>query len=346
MSLVTLILLEHAFAEASQSSDPLATFIQAIESLLHHPVVGDGKVHYWARVKSRLGECHNTKTGAIDSNGVLCVAYLVSPHAPRFMPSNGQGSTPGTGIKTPDALASAMESINTLSVWLVDAGLDKSAIAQWKFNALAKKFPDLADIIEDAKKLIGSTATVPELGMTVSEVAEQLTEELGRKIKPAQVNQALIELGFQVRPDNGKRIWQLTELGKEYGLSRLATSKTNDWSGPQVTWGETIIPVLIDYFEKAFSEEEALSESPRDTPTPAPELEPKPESISWMLTERIKSSKKKVTASQRLHIEMEAAESYKQRHGKPPAKEQVKGKYYDVYPESDLDLLAAAIERV
>lgn len=262
------------------------------------------------------------------------------------MPSNGQGSTPGTGIKAPDALASAMESINTLSVWLVDAGLNQSAIAQWKFNALAKKFPDLADIIEDAKKLIGSTATVPEVGMTVSEVAEQLTEELGRKIKPAQVNQALIELGFQVRPDNGKRMWQLTESGKEYGFSRLATSKTNDWSGPQVTWAEAVIPILIDYFEKAFALEEALSQSPEDTSTPAPELEPEPESLRWMLADRIKASNKKVTAQQRMHIEMEAAEAFKERHGKPPAKEQVKGKYHDVYPAADLDLLDAAIERV
>ncbi len=262
------------------------------------------------------------------------------------MTSNGQHSAPAYGMTTSESITAAMEAINTLAVWLEDAGLDKSAIAHFKYNALAKKFPDLADIIEDAKKLISSTAPVPEIGMIVSEVASQLTSELGRKIKPAQVNQALIELGFQVRPDNGKRIWQLTELGKEYGLSRLATSKTNDWSGPQVTWGETIIPVLIDYFEKAFSEEEALSESPRDTPTPAPELEPEPESISWMLTERIKSSKKKMTASQRLHIEMEAAEAYKQRHGKLPAKEQVKGKYYDVYPAADLDLLDAAIERV
>src|SRR4028118_1274065 len=171
------------------------------------------------------------------------------------MSSNGPNSTPDDGITAPDALAAAMESINTLSVWLVDAGLDKSAIAQWKFNALAKKFPDLADIIEDAKKLIGSSATIPEVGMTVSEVAEQLTSEFGRKIKPEQVNQALVELGFQVRPDNGKRIWQLTEPGKEYGFSRLATSKTNDWSGPQVTWQEAVIPVLMNYFESTRSEE-------------------------------------------------------------------------------------------
>jgi hypothetical protein len=262
------------------------------------------------------------------------------------MSSNGQGSVPESGIKAPDALAAAMESINTLSVWLKDAGLDESAIAQWKFNALAKKFPDLADIIEDAKKLIGSSATVPEIGMTVSSVAERLSEELGRKIKPAQVNQALVELGFQVRPDNGKRIWQLTLEGKEYGFSRLATSVTNDWSGPQVTWGEAVIPVLTDYFEKAFLLDLALSQSTEDTPTPDKELEPEPESKNWLLSSRVKASKKKVTASQRMHIEMEAAEAYKERHGKPPAKEQVKGKYEDVYPSSDLDLVDEAIERV
>ena len=280
------------------------------------------------------------------------------------MSSNGSNSKPDDGIKAPDALATAMESINTLSAWLSDAGLDKSAIAQWKFNALAKKFPDLADIIEDAKKLIGKSAPVPDVAMTVSEVAQRLTSLLGHQIKPAQVNQALVELGFQVRPDNGKRIWQLTESGKEYGFSRLATSKTNDWSGPQVSWQEAVIPVLIDYFETTANpeteeqasrhsldntvviQEGASNSSPPPDSIPARSPQSEPESKSWMLTERIKASKKKVTASQRLHIEMEAAESYKERHGKPPAKEQVKDKYHDVYPAADLDLLDAAIERV
>jgi len=50
----------------------------------------------------------------------------------------------------------------------------------------------------------------------------------------------------------------------------------------------------------------------------------------------VKALKKKVTASMRLHIEIEAVEAYKQRHGQPPAKEQVKGKYYDIYPATDL----------
>ena len=280
------------------------------------------------------------------------------------MSSTGLGSTPESGIISPDAIATAMESINTLAVWLVDAGLDKSAIAQWKFNALAKKFPDLADIIEDAKKLIGSSATVPEVGMTVSSVAERLTSALERKIKPEQVNQALVELGFQVRPDNGKRIWRLTEPGKEYGFSRLGTSKTNDWSGPQVTWQEAVIPVLMDYFESTadpscsfpashpspestgVTKDEALNSSPPPDSKLERAPESQPESQSWRLSSRIKALKQKVTASQRLHIDMEANEAYKERHGKPPAKEQIKGKYYDVYPAADEDLLDAAIERV
>ncbi len=43
---------------------------------------------------------------------------------------------------------------------------------------------------------------------------------------------------------------------------------------------------------------------------------------------------------------MEAAEAYKERHGKTPSKEQLKGKYYDIYQASDLDLVDEAIERV
>lgn len=62
---------------------------------------------------------------------------------------------------------------------------------------------------------------------------------------------------------------------------------------------------------------EALSESTEHTLTADKELEPEPESKSWTLAERIKVTKKKVTASQKLHIEMEAAEAYKERHGKP-----------------------------
>jgi len=268
------------------------------------------------------------------------------------MSINGQHSPSpsSSGIDSSEAIATAMESINTLAVWLQDAGLNESAIAHWKFNALARKFPDLADIIEDAKKLISSGAPLPDVGMTATEMASRLSDDLGKKIKPALVNQALVELGLQVRPENGQRIWQLTEEGNIYGFSRLATSKTNDWSGPQVTWQESVIPLLIDYFESIEAEklvgievEDASDTTPSDSTSP---VLSESESTSWIISERIKALKKKVNSSQRLHIDMEAAEAYKQRHGKTPAKEQLKGKYYDIYPASDLDLVDEAIDRV
>jgi hypothetical protein len=267
-----------------------------------------------------------------------------------LMSSNGQHSASESVIATPESIATAMESINTLAVWLREAGLDERAIAHFKFNALAKKFPSLGDIIEDAKKLIGVVAPLPEVGMTVTEVASRLTDDLDRKIKPASVNEALVELGFQVRPENGKRIWQLTEYGKEYGFSRLATSVTNDWSGPQVTWRESVIAVLIDYFESANNTAvETLEASNEATPAaalPTQSSPEEPEARSWMISDRVKALKKKVTASMRLHIDMEAASAYKERHGKPPAKEQVKDKYYDIYPAAELDLVDEAIDRV
>ncbi len=221
------------------------------------------------------------------------------------MSSNGKhNSTPDSGIPQADSIATAMESINTLALWLKDAGLDESAIAHWKFNALAKKFPDLADIIEDAKKLISSGVALPEVGMTVTELASRLSEDLEMKIKPAQVNKALVELGLQVRPDNGKRIWQLTEEGKEYGFSRLATSVTNDWSGPQVTWRDSVLPLLVDYFESIDEEksvgregEETSGASPLNIPTHKDSTSPglpesEPESKSWMISDRIKAIKR------------------------------------------------------
>jgi hypothetical protein len=51
-----------------------------------------------------------------------------------LMLSNGQHSSSESGIASPASIATAMESINTLAAWLVDAGLDKSAIAHFKFK--------------------------------------------------------------------------------------------------------------------------------------------------------------------------------------------------------------------
>jgi hypothetical protein len=42
-------------------------------------------------------------------------------------------------MATSESITAAMEAINTLAVWLEDAGLDYSAIAQFKYNALVQR---------------------------------------------------------------------------------------------------------------------------------------------------------------------------------------------------------------
>jgi hypothetical protein len=45
------------------------------------------------------------------------------------MTSNGQHSALASSMATSESITAAMEAINTLAVWLEDAGLDQSAIA-------------------------------------------------------------------------------------------------------------------------------------------------------------------------------------------------------------------------
>jgi len=195
---------------------------------------------------------------------------------------------------------------------------------------------------------------VPDTGMGVTVLATLLSESCQNKIKPADVNKALVELGLQVRQEK-ERVWELTDAGMEHGQSFLATSKTNDWQGVQVKWFKSVIPLLEDYFlsdaplsettepqqvqvEKSASASKTRSSTNSNKATETREF--------WLVEERAKHNGVKTNANQRLHIEMYATDSYKQRHGKPPTKQQVKNTSSTAYPVADVDLLDAAINTV
>ncbi len=80
-----------------------------------------------------------------------------------LMSSNGQHSASESVIATPESIATAMESINTLAVWLREAGLDERAIAHFKFNALAQKVPrgetQDADAVQPFPSQVGGCGT-------------------------------------------------------------------------------------------------------------------------------------------------------------------------------------------
>ncbi|WP_041781480.1 hypothetical protein [Allocoleopsis franciscana] len=292
---------------------------------------------------------------------------------------NGKSCQTESSYPTADELSSRMQLIDHVARWLEEAGLSQAAIGQWKFNALAAAYPDdlmIQSVCQQASSLLGATQSLPEVGMTATDVSLQLSESLGRKIKPADINKALVDLGYQIRHED-KRIWELTEEGKEQGLSLLSTSKTNKWSGPQVKWYSSIIPILEAYFSnigeqsdgsqslnsqklesktrvssapKEASDSTVVTEVLKDdsaaTTAYKASSKPKTEKESWFISDRLKFLKLKTTADMRMHIEMEAAEAYKEKHGKLPSKQLDKQKQCELYHEVDLEMLDTIIHKV
>ncbi|MEQ9549114.1 MAG: hypothetical protein RIM23_05800 [Coleofasciculus sp. G3-WIS-01] len=140
------------------------------------------------------------------------------------------------------------QGLSLIAKWLEEAGLDQRAIASWKLNVLTQRFPALASAANQAQQLLVTHSVEEPSGMIASQVAEKVSEQLGRKVKAAQVNAALHELGIQEWTKPGSRERRLTEKGKAYGRALLATSKTNTWSGAQLRWFDNVVPLLCEYF--------------------------------------------------------------------------------------------------
>jgi hypothetical protein len=141
-----------------------------------------------------------------------------------------------------------VEGIETASKWMDSAGVDKSAIAHWKLTQLQKEVPQLEEIVTSARSVLANSTVSPS-GMIASQLASKLTELLGRKVTAASVNKALHELGLIEWAFPGKnRERKLTDAGKQYGVSVLATS-TDGWQGCQIRWNESVIKLLVEYFQ-------------------------------------------------------------------------------------------------
>lgn len=155
----------------------------------------------------------------------------------------------GDGLPNTEELRLLDEGLNLISKWLESAGIGQEAIASWKLNILASRFPTLADAATSAQKLLAQNDTTSPTGMIASQVAQKVSQQLGRSVTAATVNAALHELEFQEWTKPGSRERKLTEKGSEYGRAMLATSKTNTWSGAQLRWFDNVVPVLCEYFQ-------------------------------------------------------------------------------------------------
>ncbi|MFB2839320.1 hypothetical protein [Floridanema evergladense] len=254
-------------------------------------------------------------------------------------------------MPSPEQVATAIQTIDQLSNWLENTGLSNAAIAQFKFNALAAIYPELKEIAELAKSLIGATHSLPEEGMSVTELAALLTENLTVKIKPEQVNTALVKLGYQER-NNEKRIWILTEAGSEHGISLLATSKTNKWQGSQLKWYRSVIPILEDYFRQP----DNLVDVAQGINGSSPETEANNQTNNkantktkkaWTVAERLKEKGIKSNPDQIQLIQSFADGYYTEKHGTKPPKLTNRKIPVSSYPgEESIELIDKAIDTV
>ena len=145
------------------------------------------------------------------------------------------------------------EGIEIASKWMVEAGVEPTAIAHWKLTQLGLQIPELNSLITSAQEVIANHTPSPQ-GLIVSQLATKISQQMAQKITSAKINQALHDLEYQDWAKVGvNRERKLTEQGKQYGIAILTTSKEG-WQGAQLRWREEIIPILVDYFSQTSHE--------------------------------------------------------------------------------------------
>lgn len=268
-------------------------------------------------------------------------------------------------MPSPEQITVAIATIEQLSGWLENAGLDQVAIAQFKFNSLAALYPELKEVAEIAKSILGTAFPITEESITVTELATIVTDNLGKPIKPEQINQALVELGYQKR-NEAKRTWSLTDTGKEHGISLLATSPTNSWCGIQVKWQRSVISILLNHFQETLGQPKPLIHTDEKSLVPSTitqdlktdQLETNLDSSNisskshskrkktWTIAERIKALNLTSNPTQIQLIQSFADEYYFEKYGTKPPKISGRRVPTSNYPLEAIEIVDRAIETV
>lgn len=99
----------------------------------------------------------------------------------------------GDDLPNTESLRLLFEGLSLICKWMGEAGITIEAIAIWKLNVLSEKFPALASAAASAQKLLGQNDLISPTGMIASQVAQLVSEQLGRYVSAVQVNAALHE---------------------------------------------------------------------------------------------------------------------------------------------------------
>jgi hypothetical protein len=229
----------------SQQGASLPSAVKAKIPERNHPVpltTLEAAQVYWKSLAQKGNEKASVLIEALSNQTI----FTVSPSLEEKAISSQEIVPYSNPITSSEQFQLIVEGIETASKWMDEAGIDKGAIAHWKLTQLQKEVPQLEEIVTSAQSVIANSTVSPS-GMIASQIASLLTELLGRKITAASVNKALHELEWQEWSKPGQsRERKLTETGKKYGVSVLATS-ADGWQGAQIRWNESVIKLLVDH---------------------------------------------------------------------------------------------------
>ena len=158
--------------------------------------------------------------------------------------------------------SSVAEAIERAASILHSVGVDPTQMALWLLRQHSKFDEVYAGIYEDAcelvewataqtqpqQKLERSAPVVSTTTLTATQIGQMLADRYPDILHPPsaqRINQALEKLEFHSRED--KKVWQLTELGQQYGRI-LNVTDSLDRTRLQVRWLPTVIDRLAPLF--------------------------------------------------------------------------------------------------
>ena len=120
---------------------------------------------------------------------------------------------------------------------LKEAGISDQQSQLWKLDQYSKYSQGTEQLVfSEAKKLIASKGELVTLPLSPTELGQRVGEKLGQDtISARKINRFLIECGLQIpiekiskKSGRKKIVYDLTDLGREYGHIELTTAKHSD----------------------------------------------------------------------------------------------------------------------
>lgn len=123
---------------------------------------------------------------------------------------------------------------STAKIFALRTGLNGS------YKAIDSKTVDLF-----IKKLPAAETNTVAL-LTATDIANELSSQLNKKISNRTVNQILYDLGYQTKIN---KKWTLTDKANDYANQIPFQNENSGHMGFQIKWKNTILDVLLDYFK-------------------------------------------------------------------------------------------------